>query len=105
MGRYRLILESPYYSVTSLFRRYLPIYPLGAMLHFRFPTYEYLPRVTAPVTIFHGDEDHTIPLANSERLRPLLKPGDEYFIVQGAGHNDLTVSPYFKAKLDSLLSH
>lgn len=100
----RLILECPYYDIPSLFRRYLPIYPYGAMLHFHFPTYEYLPKVTAPVTIFHGDRDRTILHSNSERLARLLKPGDEFLTVVGAGHNDLNAGPWFKAKLDSLLA-
>jgi pimeloyl-ACP methyl ester carboxylesterase len=101
----RLILEAPYYDIPSLFRRYLPIYPYGMMLKFHLPTFEYLRRVTAPVTIFHGDRDHTIPHSNSERLTPLLKSGDEYLTVSGAGHNDLNGLPYFRAKLDSLLAH
>jgi pimeloyl-ACP methyl ester carboxylesterase len=100
----RLILEAPYYDIPALFRRYLPIYPYGAMLKFHFPTYEYLPRVTAPVTIFHGDRDRTILPSNSEKLRPLLKPGDEYVIIPGAGHNNLNTLPYFRKKLDSLLA-
>jgi len=99
----RLILESPYYSLTSIGWRRFPIYPIGMMMHYRFPTYEYLPRVTAPITIFQGDGDRTIPPSNSARLKPLLKPGDEYVTVEGAGHNDLYTFPHFHQKLDSLL--
>lgn len=65
----RLILERPYYSMTSVYRRFLFLYPLGTMLHYHFPVYEYLPAVSDPVTIYDGDG----------RLRSLLKPGDEYF--------------------------
>jgi pimeloyl-ACP methyl ester carboxylesterase len=99
----RLILESPYYSLRSIGLRRFPIYPLGLMMHYRFPTYEFLAKVTAPITIFQGDEDHTIPPSNSIRLRPFLKPGDEYVTVAGAGHNDLATLPFFRSKLDSLL--
>jgi pimeloyl-ACP methyl ester carboxylesterase len=100
----RLILQSPYYSITSVFRRYLFLYPVGMMLHYRFPTYEYLPAVAAPVTIFHGDADGTIPYSNGARLKPLLKRGDEFVTVPGGGHNDLHNFPLFKEKLDSVLS-
>ena len=99
----RLILESPYYSMTSVFRRYLFLYPVGMMLHYHLPTNEYLPAVTAPITIFHGDADGTIPYSNSERLKPLLKPGDEYVTIHGAGHNDLRDFPAFTEKLDSVI--
>ena len=99
----RLILESPYYSMTSVFRRYLFLYPVGLMLHYHLPTNEYLPAVTAPITIFHGDADGTIPYSNSERLKPLLKPGDEYITIPGAGHNNLRDFPAFTEKLDSVI--
>jgi pimeloyl-ACP methyl ester carboxylesterase len=99
----RLILESPYYSMTSVFRRYLFLYPLGRMLHYHLPTYEYLPLVTAPLTIFHGDADTYIPYSNSRRLVPLLKPGDEYITIPGGKHDGLHEFPLFKEKFDSIM--
>ena len=65
----RLILEDPYYSMTSVYRRFLFLYPLGKLLHYHLPLYQYLPAITDPVTIYRGDK----------RLRSLLKPGDAYF--------------------------
>ena len=99
----RLILESPYYSMTSIFRRYLFLYPVATMLHYHLPTNEYLPAVTAPITIFHGDEDGTIPYSNARRLVPLLKPGDEFVTIPGAGHSSLDDFPLFNEKLDSVM--
>lgn len=64
----RLILVNPAYSMTAKFRRWLFIYPVGLMLHYHFPTYQYLPAVTDPITLIGGDS----------RLRAFLKPGDEY---------------------------
>jgi pimeloyl-ACP methyl ester carboxylesterase len=101
----RLILESPYYSLESLGYHYLPIYPWGRMLHYHFPIYTHLPQVTAPVTIFHGTKDLTFPYSNASRLKPLLKPGDEFITIDGGGHNDLHDYPLFKEKLDSVLDH
>jgi pimeloyl-ACP methyl ester carboxylesterase len=100
----RLILQSPYYSMTSLFRRYLFLYPVGLMLHYHFPTYDYLPAVTAPITLFSGDADATIPYGNALRLMPLLKPGDEFVTIPGAGHNNISNFPLYKEKLDSVLA-
>ena len=70
----RLILERPYYSMTSVFRRYLFLYPVGGrFLHYHLPVYEYLPAVTAPITIIDG----------SHRLKGLLKAGKDEFIKEG----------------------
>jgi len=52
----RLILERPYYSMTSVFRRYLFLYPVGGrFLHYHLPLHDYLEKVTAPVTVIRGD--------------------------------------------------
>lgn len=100
----RLILECPYFSMESMARRYFPIYPLGTMLKYRFPTNTYLPAVTAPITVFHGSNDGLIPYSNAALLKPLLKPGDEFITIEGGGHNDLHDFPLFREKLDSVLS-
>ena len=101
----RLILESPFYSLESLGYHYLPIYPWGRMLHYHFPIYSHLPKVTAPVIIFHGTEDRTVPYSNALRLKALLKAGDAFITIEGAGHNDLHQFPLFREKLDSVLDH
>jgi uncharacterized protein len=100
----RLILESPYYSMTSLSGYYLPFYPWSRMLHYHFPTYSYLPDITAPITIFEGTRDWKVPYGNAARLKPLLKSGDEFITVDGAAHDDLRAFPIFSAKLDSVLA-
>ncbi|MHA4812435.1 alpha/beta hydrolase [Flavitalea flava] len=99
----RLILECAYYSMESVYRHYLPVYPIGKMAHYHLPTNERLPSVTAPVTIFHGTKDGLIPFSNAERLKPLLKTGDEFIPIEGGSHNDLGNFPLFHQKLDSLL--
>ena len=99
-----LILETPYYSMNSLVSHYFPIYPVARMIHYHFPTNEYIQKVTAPVIIFHGTSDGVVPYHNSEKLKPLLKPGDEFVTIPGGSHNDLNDYALFHQKLDSLLS-
>lgn len=99
----QLILETPYYSFTSLGKHYLPIYPVSQMLHFKMPTNEYLLNVKAPVTIFQGTGDWIIPYSNAAKLKPLLKSADEFVTIEKGSHNDLNNFPLFHQKLDSLL--
>ena len=101
----RLFLETPYYSFISLVRPFLFLYPLNMLMHYKLPTNEYLPKVTAPVTIFHGNGDMVIPFRNARRLYALLKPGDEFVTVEGGSHNNLGDYPQVRQKIDSLLSH
>ena len=98
-----LILETPCYSMTTLVAHYFPIYPVSRMLHYHFPTNEYLKEVTAPIIIFHGTNDGVVPYSNSKRLIPVLKQNDEFVTIEGGSHNDLNNFPIFHQKLDSLL--
>ena len=99
----RLILETPYYDFPSVLRPYLFLYPLDYILHYQFPTYRYLPKVTAPITLLHGTADGIVRYGNAVDLLPLLKKGDELVTVAGGSHNDLYDYPMVSSKIDSLL--
>lgn len=99
----RLILETPYYSIPSLFDCYAPIYPTTAMSNYRLPVYEYLEDLKIPVSIFHGTEDWVVPYSEACKLRGLLKNTDEFITIQQGGHRNLDDFSLFHQKLDSLL--
>lgn len=99
----RLILETPYYSLEDAAAEVAPIYPVGWMLHYELPTYAFLPKVTAPVTIFHGTRDNTVPYASGKKLEQFFKKGDEFVTLEGGRHNNLNDYPLFHQKLDSVL--
>ncbi len=98
-----LILETPYYSFTALAAHFFPVYPVDKMIHYKFPTYDYLPSVKAPVTILQGTADWIVPYSNAERLREKMKPADAWIAIPGGSHNDLNKYPRFHEALDSVL--
>lgn len=98
-----LVLETPYYSFPSVMGSYAPIYPMERIVRFKIPTWQYLQQVTAPVTIFHGTDDGVIRYSNAEKLRPFLKPGDQFITIEDGSHNNLSTFPVYQQKLDSLL--
>jgi alpha-beta hydrolase superfamily lysophospholipase len=100
----RLILETPFYSIPDLFANYAPVYPVKRMAHFKFPVGENLKEVKAPVTIFHGTDDETIPYKNAVKLKKNLKPGDEFITIEKGTHSNLNDFPLFHEKLDSVLN-
>jgi len=101
----KLILETPYYDFPETMKHYLPFYPVEWMLHYKIPTYEYLKKIVAPVTILQGTDDKVITYSNAERLKPFLKPGDEFITIKGGSHNDLYSFKETILKLDSLLKN
>lgn len=100
----RLILETPYYSIPSLFRSYAFMYPASVMSNYQLPTYEYLADVKAPVAIFHGTGDWVVPYRSGVRLMKMLKPTDVFIKIPEGSHNNLSASPIYQKSLDSLLS-
>ncbi len=99
----KLILETPYYSFTSVTKIAFWMYPVDMLLQYKMRTHQYLPKVTAPVSIFHGTNDGVIPYFNAKRLKNVIKSGDEFITIDGGSHNDLNSFPLFQQKLDSLL--
>jgi uncharacterized protein len=94
-----LFLETPYYNLPSVVGQWAPIYPVNTMIKYKIPTYQYIQKVTAPITIFHGTKDRVIWYSNAKRLQRFLKPGDKFETIQGGSHNDLTTFPEFKPLL------
>ena len=99
----KLILETPYYNYPSVIKHYLPIYPIEWMIHYKIPTHDYIEKVVAPIIIFQGTDDWLVTYKNAKRLRPFLKPGDEFITIKDGEHNDLFKFKETVEKLDSLL--
>ncbi len=98
-----LILETPYYSIPTLFDCYAPIFPTERMSNFKIPQYEYIQYVKCPITIFHGTDDGVIPIRNAKRLLPLLKNGDNFITIDKGTHHNLADFEVYRRAMDSLL--
>jgi alpha-beta hydrolase superfamily lysophospholipase len=99
----RVILETPYYDMPSVIQYYLPVYPVGKLLHYKLPNYQYLQFIRQPVSIIHGTDDGVIRYRNARRLQRFLKSSDEFITIEDGSHNDLYSYPLTVRKLDSLL--
>jgi alpha-beta hydrolase superfamily lysophospholipase len=99
----QLILETPYNSMVSLVRHYAFIYPVASILKYKLLTNSYLPKVTAPICIFHGTDDALIPLSNAAQLKTVLKPTDLFVTLEKGTHHNLNDFPQMQHTLDSLL--
>jgi fermentation-respiration switch protein FrsA (DUF1100 family) len=98
-----LMLETPYYRFSDVLQRFLPLYPMNLLLRYQLPTYQYLPLVSAPITLLHGTKDGIVSFAQSQKLSALFKPQDKLVVVEGGSHNDLYRFPKTKEWLASTL--
>lgn len=101
-GAAGLVLESPYFSMESLAGGMYPFLPL-AVLRYRLRSDLWMPKVSAPVLILHGDRDELIPHASGLALSKLVQNG-RFVTIEGGGHNDLGGSEFYWAELAAFLS-
>jgi uncharacterized protein len=84
-----LILEAPFPSVTSVAKFHYPLVPVYWLLRDHYDQMSRISRISAPVLIFHGDQDKTIPIHLGKVLfdKALMPKQSKWF--EGAGHNNL----------------
>lgn len=85
----RLVVQSGFTSIQDVASWRVPVLPLGALLHSRFPTIERVGRMRAPILVIHGDRDPVVPLAHGRLLYEAAAEPKCLLIIDGAEHNDV----------------
>lgn len=99
-----LILEAPYYNFTSFTEGAAPYFP-NFLKKFSFPTNTYLPKIKAPIALFHGDNDLLISIENSKQLKQLFKPNDTLIVLTNQSHVGINQNPDFQEGIKDFLSN
>ena len=97
-----LVLHAPYYSLASLVHSNIPFVP-DFVLKYQFRTDQFIPRIIAPITIFHGTGDNTIPVESSIHLQKLLQPKDKVFFLENESHNGIMSNLQYQAEIKNVL--
>jgi uncharacterized protein len=97
-----LMLQSPYYSFTELSDSRVPFFP-DFMKKFHLETFRFLPKVKAPIYIFHGLDDQLISCSNSLRLNKLLDFKGHFCGLKNQGHIGMNENDDFQNKLKIIL--
>ncbi len=98
-----LILQAPYPSMRAMARHYYFWIP-GFIVRYPLATDQVLPRVKAPVIVFHGDQDEIIDYQLTLQLKAALKPQDQFITLKGAGHNNMTNNAVYQETVQRILS-
>jgi pimeloyl-ACP methyl ester carboxylesterase len=86
----QLLLETPYYSMVDVAENRFPIFPVKYLLKYELLTFEFIKKVTCPITIFHGTDDGIVPYSSGEKLFDALPKNQAQFVtIDGGGHNNL----------------
>lgn len=90
-GSGRLVLVSPFTSMTAMVRRVVRVFPRGLVPDL-WETDRQVGRITVPTLLVHGAEDSLVPPRMSEALAAAI-PGATRVVVEGRDHNTLWEPP------------
>lgn len=99
-----LILESPYYSLKQVAKRYTPFLPLSLILRFPIETHKWLKYVKCPIKIIHGTNDKLIPYKTAIKLSKINSENTRLYSIIGGGHNNLYTTEEYHRMLDEVLN-
>lgn len=99
-----VILESPYYSLRKIAKRYVPFMPFSLILRFPIRTYVWLKYVKCPIKILHGTNDRLIPFKTSVALSKINPSITRLYPVIGAGHNNLFTFEEYHRFLEEIVT-
>jgi pimeloyl-ACP methyl ester carboxylesterase len=85
----RLILEAPFTSAEALGAQRYWYLPVRLLMKDQFRSDERIRKVTAPLLILHGVQDHTVPYAMGEHLFDLANKPKHIARFLDGGHEDL----------------
>jgi len=98
-----LILEAPFYNfkkATQYFSQFVPTF----LLKYQFRTDKYIPKVTAPITIFHGNKDAKTLFKEAKKLLELNTSISNKFVeIDGGTHHNLKEFSIYKNNLKLIL--
>ena len=98
-----LVLQAPFYNFNEFSASRVPYYPVF-LKNFRFETNKNIVNIKSPIYIFHGNEDQLIPLANSLKLKKMIKAADQIFELKKQGHIGINENKEYQEKLKLILN-
>lgn len=96
----RLVLVTPYDSLSNVAATYYPWLPVRWLMRDQFDSAALAPGIRAPTLLLIAGQDQVIPALSSARLFARFLPGIAVRrILAGAGHNDISADPRYAALL------
>jgi len=94
-----LVLEAPFSSASDVAGTVLPF--VGPWLVRSFNSLPKIRYIVPPKLFIHGDRDDIVPLRLGQKLFAAAQARKEFWVVEGAGHNDIlyTAGPRYRQRL------
>ncbi len=84
-----IILQSTFTSAWDMAKTMMPLGLLQPLINVHFDSVKTIAQVACPKLMIHGDRDEIVPFRLGKRLFEAAPPPKSFYVVPGAGHNDL----------------
>lgn len=98
-----LILEAPFYNMKRGVKFYSKLAPTF-IIRYKFETNKDLPKVSSPVTFFHGDADVVTSFEDSKELFELSTSKKDFVTIPGGTHHNLKDFDAYQKRLKEILN-
>lgn len=98
-----LILTTPFDRLTAVAEAHYPWLPVGLLFRHPMPAAEFVAGRATPTAVIVAEADRVIPPRRAEALMPAIERLVMNRRIAGAGHNDLTGHPQYKAAMREAL--
>jgi pimeloyl-ACP methyl ester carboxylesterase len=98
-----LLLDAPYYSFSSLTKRYLPFLPIAWILRYPIRTDKWIKYCKCPIRIIHGTDDWLVPFKHSVRLAKVMPHQTVLYPIIGGKHNNLPSFAQYHETVEKIL--
>ncbi len=99
-----IILSTPFDSLASVAKFHYRVFPVEALLKYRFDTAEKLASVNVPILILAAGRDEVVPQSSLQRLLTNAPAQTIRHIYADAGHNTIQLYPQYYADINRFLS-
>jgi fermentation-respiration switch protein FrsA (DUF1100 family) len=83
-----LVLDAPYTSIVDVAAVSYPYLPVRRFVLDRYETMKFLPQVTAPLLVLHGEDDRVVPVEMGKAVYAAANAPKEIATFPRAGHSD-----------------
>ncbi len=88
-GLNRLILQTPFTSLTDTAAAHYPFFPVRLLMKDRYDNLSKIKTIKTPLIIVHGTKDSIVPYAQGKALFDAAPEPKSLITIQGGDHNDL----------------
>ena len=99
----KLVLITPFDSVTRVAQSQYPIYPINLLLKDKYDSYSRAENISAQTLVIAAEHDHVIGMSHTQRLVDAFTKNVLFEVVEDAHHNNISEFPSYQQVMSNFM--